>query len=201
MLNQVSVFKSSSSFRIDYRAIQVFVFLFDLMLNRIYWCSCSGVFRYLLLMSIDMNFASGVLTTLLNTIFAVSKSIVSVLVSPWYSSRSPLAVIQVRFTSSFSGRLSTTILAYMAVLFFVTCCFLIQNSVFVPFIRWLPSISFLLPWNSQENPFAPDFSQSSWNFGCSIRCLYLSRLPVSSLITVLAKCLYSCLLCSWMLCH
>ena len=54
-------------------------------------------------MSIVMNFASGVLTTLLKTIFAVSRPAVSVLVSPWNSNRSPPAVIRVRLTSSFLG--------------------------------------------------------------------------------------------------
>ena len=92
------------------------------MLNCIYWYFCSGVFRYILLMSIVMNFASGVLTTLLNTIFAVSKPAVSVLVSLWNSNQSPPAVIRVQFTSSFSGRLLTTNLVYVAVLFFGICC-------------------------------------------------------------------------------
>ena len=100
-------------------------------------------------MSIVINFASGVLTTLLNTIFAVSSPTVLVLVLPWNSNRSPPAVIRVRLTSSFFGRLLTTTLAYVAVLSFGTWSLLIQNSVFVPFIRWLPSVSVLLPWNSQ----------------------------------------------------
>ena len=54
--------------------------------------------------------------------------------SPWKSNQSPPAVIRVRFTSSFSGRLLTTTLAYVAVLSFGTWSVLIQNSVFVPFI-------------------------------------------------------------------
>ena len=119
------------------------------MLKRIYWYSFNGVFRYMLLMSIVMNFASGVLTTLLKTIFAVSRPAVSVLVSPWNSNRSPPAVIRVLLTSSFSGLLSTTTRAYVAVLFFGTCDLSIQNSVFVPFIHWVPSVSVLLPWNNR----------------------------------------------------
>ena len=89
----------------------------------------------MLLMSIVINFALGVLTTLLNTIFAVSSPAVLVLVSPWNSNLSPPAVIHVRFISSFSGLLSTTTRAYVAVLSFGTWSLLIQNSVLVPFIR------------------------------------------------------------------
>ena len=115
------------------------------MLKRIYGYSCNGVFRYMLLMSIVMNFSSGVLMTLLNTIFSVSRPATSVLVSPWNSNWFPPAVIRVQLTSSFSGLLLTTTCAYVAVLFFGTSTLLIQNSVFVPFICWVPSVSFLLP--------------------------------------------------------
>ena len=109
------------------------------MLNHIYWHSCNGVLRYILLMSIVMHFALGVLTILLKTIFAVSKPTASVLVSPWNSNRTFPTVICVRFTSSFSGHLLTTTCAYVAVLFFCTCSLLIQNSVFVLSIHWVPS--------------------------------------------------------------
>ena len=86
-------------------------------------------------MSIVVNFASVGLMTLLNTIFAVSSPTFLVLVPPLNSNQSPPVVILVRFTSSFSGLLSTTTLAYIAFLFFGTCSFLIQNSVSVPLIR------------------------------------------------------------------
>ena len=44
-------------------------------------------------------------------------------------------------------------------------------------------------------------SQSSLHFGCWIRFLYSSHLPIFLAITVLAKCLYSCALCLWWLYH
>ena len=115
------------------------------MLKCIYWSFFNGVFRYMLLMSIVMNFASGVFTTLLKTIFAVSRPAVSVLVSTWKSNRSPVAVIHVQLISSFWGLLLTMTRAYVAVLFVGTCALLIQNSLFVFFICWVPFVSFLLP--------------------------------------------------------
>ena len=54
-----------------------------LILNCMYWYSCRGVSKYILLISMVINFASGVLMTQLRTIFAASRSAVSVLTSPW----------------------------------------------------------------------------------------------------------------------
>ena len=120
-----------------------------LMINLMYWYSWSSVFKYMLLMLIVINFSSNVLTRLLNTIFVVSSPAVSVLAIPRNSNQSPPAVIWVRFASSFSSLLSTSTLAYVAVLIVGTCCLSIQNRVSVPLIHSLPSVSFLLPVNNR----------------------------------------------------
>ena len=59
----------------------------------------------------DINLEFFVDSTLLMRVFAVSNDAVSDDVSPKYYNQSPPAVIQTLFESSFSGHMSTTVLA------------------------------------------------------------------------------------------
>ena len=162
------------------------------MWKRIYWKSFRGVIRYILLMSIVMNFAPGVDMMLLNRIFAVSSQAAFVLTSPSYFNWSPLAVILVWSCSAFSGHISQHTRVYVAFLFAWICCLWIQWHVSVPFTHWVPSSFLPMPWNSLPNSLAPDFVQTSLNFGCLIRCRYSSFRLVSLSKTELAYILYSC---------
>jgi len=108
-----------------------------------YWKSFTGIFKYILLMSIVMNFASRGDMMLLNRIFIVYSPVVLILTSPSYFSWSPPAVILGRLGSDFSGRASQHIWAYMVFFFAGFCWLWIQWQVSVPFTCWVLSAFFL----------------------------------------------------------
>ena len=78
-----------------------------------YYGRLSVVMRYKLEISIFVNFAPLVDTTLLNSIFATRISTVGVANSPGWLTLSPPTVNRVRFFSTFSGRILHTDCPYV----------------------------------------------------------------------------------------